>query len=238
MSMPGKPAYRLYQWFWSGLDLLYPPTCGGCGKQGERWCASCQRKVYRVEAPVCDCCGQRQRYSGLCPRCLLNRPPYTAVRSWAIFDGPIRAALHRLKYKRDVSLGEVLGRPLIGFLHELGWQVEKVIPVPLGVARLRERGYNQTALIARPLALGAGIAYCPQALRRIRETRSQVGLSILQRKENVAGAFQANPKWATGRSLLVLDDVATSGATLEACATALMKAGARQVYGLTLARAI
>lgn len=238
MAMPGKPAYRLYQWFWSGLDLLYPPTCGGCGQLGDRWCASCRQKVHKLEPPVCDCCGQRQGYPGLCQRCLLERPPYVAIRSWAIFDGPVRAALHRLKYKRDVSLGEILGRPLIGFLQELGWQVDMVIPVPLGVARLRERGYNQTALIARPLALGTGMAYRPQALSRIRETRSQVGLSVLQRKENVTGAFQASPKWSSGRSLLVVDDVATSSATLEACAIALLEAGARQVYGLTVAKAI
>jgi predicted amidophosphoribosyltransferase len=107
----------------------------------------------------------------------------------------------------------------------------------LGVARLKECGYNQAALLARPLALGCGLAFRPQALTRVRETRSQVGLSFVQRCENVSGAFQAWPDRVSGLNVLVVDDVATSSATLEACAAALLGAGANQVYGLTLARA-
>jgi ComF family protein len=142
-----------------------------------------------------------------------------------------------MKYRRDLSLGEILARPLVELLEDLDWPVELVVPVPLGVARLRERGYNQATLLARPLALGCGISFRPQALSRVRETRSQVGLSIAQRRENVSGAFQARTGWVSGRNVLVVDDVATSSATLDACASALLSAGAARVYGLTLARA-
>jgi ComF family protein len=118
-----------------------------------------------------------------------------------------------------------------------GWKVNLVVPVPLGLARLRERGYNQANLIARPLALGSRLAYSSRVVRRVRETQSQVGLSIEQRRENVHGAFLAQPGWVDGKSILVVDDVATSTATLDACAEALLIAGCREVYGLTVSRA-
>jgi ComF family protein len=123
-------------------------------------------------------------------------------------------------------------------LENLQWNVDVIAPVPLGLARLAQRGYNQSALVAKPLALALGVRYYPLALRRSRETHSQVGLSAVQRKENVKGAFEAKFNLVTGRSILVVDDVTTSGATLDACAAALFEAGARQVYGLTLARAV
>jgi ComF family protein len=149
----------------------------------------------------------------------------------------VRNAIHRLKYRRDIALGEVLARPMIECFQSVGWQVDLVTPVPLGVARYAERGYNQAALLARPLALSCGLRYASQALIKIKDTRSQVGLGIEQRRENVAGAFMAQNRFVEGRSVLVVDDVTTSGATLEACAVALMSAGAKMVYCLTLARA-
>jgi ComF family protein len=142
-----------------------------------------------------------------------------------------------LKYKRDISLGIVLAEPLVGLFTELGWDCNLILPVPLGLARLKERGYNQSDLIARPLALAVGIPYQSNGLIRVRETRSQVGLTITQRHENVSGAFQALSGIVSGRRVLVIDDVATSSATLEACATALIKAGSSKVFALTLARA-
>jgi ComF family protein len=119
-----------------------------------------------------------------------------------------------------------------------GWDVGIVAPVPLGIARLKERGYNQAALIARPFSLALGLPYAPEALQRRRETHSQVGLSIAERKENVAGAFSARRDVVASRSVLLIDDVATSSATLDACASALRMDGANQVYCLTLARAL
>jgi ComF family protein len=113
-----------------------------------------------------------------------------------------------------------------------------VTPVPLSVARQAERGYNQASLLARPLALAASLPFQPQALRKIRETPSQVGLTVEQRRGNVRDAFQANPGMVSKKIVLVIDDVTTSGATFEACSWALFEAGARKVYGLTLARAV
>jgi ComF family protein len=117
------------------------------------------------------------------------------------------------------------------------WEIDLVTPVPLGLARLAERGYNQSSLLARPLSLAMNIPYRPQILTRARETRPQVGLTAAERWVNVSGAFLAQTYGVTGRNVLVIDDVTTTGSTLEACAQALFTAGARQVYGLTFARA-
>jgi len=173
----------------------------------------------------------------MCSRCIQAPPSYASLRTWAIFDGQLRAALHRLKYKGDIALGEILARPLIMMLHNLNWEIDLVTAVPIGVARRAQRGYNQAALLALPLAMGCGITYEPLALTKVRDTRSQVGLTADERRENVSGAFQARAKYVSGKCVLVVDDVTTSGATLEACSSALLSAGAREVYGLTLSRA-
>jgi ComF family protein len=149
----------------------------------------------------------------------------------------VKNALHRLKYQRDVALGEALAVHLIACFNSLKWQVDLVVPVPLGVARRAQRGYNQAALLAKPLALACELAYRPAAIIKARETLSQVGLSVDQRWKNVYGSFSAREPAVRGRTILLVDDVATSGATLSACAVALRAAGAKEVYALTLARA-
>jgi len=238
MPVLGRSTYKLIQSFWTVIDLLYPPRCGGCGLQGARWCQNCQAQAEIIIPPVCDYCGSPQRYQGLCSRCKIHAPPYSSLRSWATFTGPVRNALHQLKYHHNLGLGEALSRKLIENLDLLDWVVNLVVPVPLGIARLRERGYNQSELLAYPLALGAGYCYDKKALSRSRETQSQVGLTASQRKKNVYGAFKADPIRVANQSILIVDDITTSGATIEACATALLDAGAQQVFGLTLARTI
>lgn len=237
MTGRSRTAYRLYQLTWISLDWLFPPRCGGCGRSGSRWCLDCQQTTQRVLPPICPRCGQPQFRDGLCKKCRQATPQYRALRSWGVFAGPLRNALHRLKYRRDIALGEALARHLIEMLEALNWTIDQVVPVPLGLARQAERGYNQAALLAKPLALGCHLDYNPGSLLKIRNTPSQVGLSFEQRWVNVAGSFEAISKQVAGKSLLVIDDVVTSGATINACAEALLAAGASQVYALTLARA-
>ncbi len=160
------------------------------------------------------------------------------MRSWVAFDGPIRKVLHRLKYRQDLGLGDILAAEILDYVDDLQWEIDLVVPVPLGKERFKERGYNQVSLIARPIALARGWKYLPRSLKRSKETRSQVGLSADERKENVYNAFVADGKEVAGKSVLVLDDVSTTGATLNSCAQALMRGGARQVYALTIARAL
>lgn len=162
-------------------------------------------------------------HEGLCQACRTGRPNFEALRSWAVFNGPVKNALHRLKYKRDVALGEALSAPMIVRFNQLNWPVDLVAPVPLGVARQAQRGYNQAALLARPLALACDLPFQLRALAKTRETRSQVGLSHDQRWQNVDGSFTARERTVRGKSVLLVDDVATSGATLSACALAIAK---------------
>lgn len=231
-------AYPLYKLAWRGLDWLFPPQCGGCGKLGSRWCVECQSKIPLLTGILCRKCGVPIKVEGICLECQVNPPSYLANRAWATYDFPVREAIIRLKYKRDLGLGDILALPLIGLVKSMDWSVDTVVPVPVGKQRLRERGYNQVALIARPFSLALGLKYCPEALVRVRETRSQVGLSALQRRENVYRAFEANSRQVRGKTVLVLDDVSTTGSTITACSDALLRAGAQNVFALTVARAL
>mgnify|MGYP003931997097 CR=1 FL=1 len=135
-------------------------------------------------------------------------------------------------------MGEILARPLISLLQEQSWNIDLITPVPLSIARRSERGYNQASLLSTPIAFALGFDHRPDVLAKIKHTRSQVGLSYEQRRINVAGSFSSSAKDVAGKNILVVDDVTTSGATLDACAGALTQAGAQAVYAITLARAI
>jgi ComF family protein len=164
-------------------------------------------------------------------------PRYDRLRSWSVFESPLKEALHRLKYRRDLGLGEAIAHQMSDFVAKLDWQIELLIPIPLGKQRLKQRGYNQVAMIALPLAMRLGFAYHPGSLVRSRETESQVGLSAPQRRENMRDAFCAHPS-VRGKSILLMDDVSTTGATLSSAAMALFDAGARSVNAFTVARAL
>jgi len=135
-------------------------------------------------------------------------------------------------------MGDILAQMMISGLEKLNWSLDIVTSVPLGLVRLAERGYNQATLLARPIALYKNLPFSTNLLSRVRETQTQVGLTIKERQENMDDAFKAVSEQAEGKNILVVDDVATSGATINACAKALLAAGALKVYGYTLARAI
>jgi ComF family protein len=160
------------------------------------------------------------------------------LRSHTVFAGPVREAVHRLKYGGDMGLGEAMGSAMTRSLLKLNWSLDLVTCVPLGLVRMKERGYNQASLLARPIALFFGLPYRVHLLKRWRETRSQVGLNMNERRDNMVDAFRADGRQVVGKSILVVDDVATSGATLNASARALLEAGAAHVYAFTLARAL
>jgi len=231
-------AYLLYRLAWGILDIIYPPVCGGCGRLGSRWCQDCQRNVQHLVEPVCEVCGISIDGLGLCADCQRLRPRYRILRSWSVFDDPVRNALYKLKYSRDMALGDALAAQLLDFVIGLKWPIEMIIPVPLGKKRSQERGYNQVSLIVRPLALAAGMSFAFDGLARVRETRSQVGLTKKERCANVDRAFQAQGTRVNGRVVLLMDDVATTGSTLSSCAEALCAAGARDVFVLTVSRAL
>jgi ComF family protein len=127
---------------------------------------------------------------------------------------------------------------LVTTVLDLEWNVDAVVPIPLGKSRQAERGYNQVALLGLPLALSLDLPYRPAGLTRIKDTRSQVGLPASERLANVQHAFQAHQDLVQDQTILLLDDVTTTGATLESATQALLQAGAHEVYALTLARTV
>jgi competence protein ComFC len=233
-----RPAYFLYSSFWTALDWVFPPTCGGCNAVGLRWCSACQQKINRLTENVCSCCGEPGVKDQVCQTCLAEPVHYTALRSFGAFGGPLREALRRLKYQRDIGIGEALSKHLIELYNDLNWEVDLVAPVPLSKSRIRERGYNQSSMLGRPFAYAIEKPYRQSVLQRTRETRSQVSLSKSERKQNVEGAFKAHDQSVRGKVVLIIDDVTTTGSTINACAQALRNAGASAVFGLTLARAV
>lgn len=229
--------YKAYRSIWSALDLLFPPSGGGWGGPGSQWCRTCQNSVKILNGIVCDMCGLPQEKPGVCRACLASRPRFCSLRAWAIFDEPIQLALHKLKYRRDLSMGAAIAAGMMPFVQSLNWKIDLVVPLPSGKQRMHERGYNQVAMIAKPLAMGLEWQYSPKALARRKEMRSQVGLSREERRTNVHGAFQAD-SGVNGKVVLLMDDVSTTGSTLSSGADALYAAGAWDVYALTVARAL
>jgi competence protein ComFC len=238
-SPPGW-RYSARQTLWAVIDFVFPPRCGGCGRERQRFCATCRSAISYLSVPLCAQCGYPlpSTDSPTCSVCLSTPPRALAgIRSVAFFEGPLREALHALKYRRDIILADTLAE----LLHE-AWRVfdlpgDVVMPVPLSSQRYRERGYNQAELLARGFSDLAGLAFAPQGAQRLRHTPSQVGLSAVHRRHNMDGAFKGDPGQVAGRKVLLIDDICTTGSTLAACGEALVAAGAAMVWGLTVGRA-
>jgi competence protein ComFC len=230
--------YHLTRWLWDGLNWLFPPVCVSCGQSGFYWCPDCQKKVVHIKKPVCDICGLPQRKAGLCNQCAATQQPYCALRSWAVYDGVVRDALLGIKYRRNMALGLALAIPMAKFVNDFNWPIDGIVPISLGRKRTLERGYNQVGLVGREMATLNHWSFYPNALTRIRETKSQVGLSFADRIKNVDGAFRADACQITGKTILLLDDVTTTGSTIKAGVNALILAGASSVYVVTIARAL
>jgi len=229
--------YQINRLMWNGLDALFPPTCPGCGEFAVRWCEACQQAVEVISDPVCEVCGMPLEKSGRCLACLNARPHFDAMRSWAVFNGTLRDALHNLKYKRNFGLGISLAEQIHRDFGKFPWPVDALVPIPLSRGRQAQRGYNQVMLVAVPLADSMNLPTLPSALCRMRETRTQVGLNAHERRQNVQQIFQADSRLVRGRRILLMDDVITTGATIADAARALREAGASAVYAFSIARA-
>ncbi len=211
------------------LDFLLPPSCPGCGREGEVLCPACRRPLERRLAEP----------AGLPLGLPGNVPPGLVQVEWcAAFSGPARACLHALKYDGQRALAQPLGAFMAARWRRVGVGADVVVPVPVHATRLRDRGYNQAALLAREAALHLGLPMM-ELLRRRGETKAQHALGRSDRARNVGDAFAVDPahlRTVSGRWFLLIDDVLTTGATLSACAAALTDAGALAVSALTVCR--
>jgi len=226
----------IHNGFWQVMDWVFPPTCPGCGIEGELICEECESKIVRLVGRQCKYCGLSVTGSDICGRCRDENHSYEAYRGYGYYTGVLRLAILRLKYQNDIGIARILASYLETLVLSNDWNFDIVVPVPLSAKKLEERGYNQASRLAKPLAALLGKVYKPDALVRLREVSSQVGLNKAARLENVKDAFRGNPKIAKGKSILLVDDVFTTGATLESAASELMMVGARKVYALTLAK--
>lgn len=244
----------LGEWFTESLvpglkDLVYPPRplCPFCGQpftppRGILLCPGCLQRLPLVQPPVCRVCGKPLRLSGAagdkCQDCARYRHFFGMARAVGLFDGALREGIHQLKYQGRRALGEAFASLMFSRLNAEP-QMRRpglLIPVPISPEKLERRGFNQAALLAQGIGSRLGRPVAMDGLRRGRDTPAQNRLDARQRRRNIAGAFTATaPAAVSGRSVLLIDDVYTTGATADECARALLRAGAREVNVLTLA---
>ena len=226
--------------WWTSLDFVFPPRCAHCQRAGERLCALCCSQIEYLADPICEQCGfplDDTPTTGKCRQCRRTPFPGTGLRSLAFHSGPLRKAVHALKYSKSTSLSETLAG-LMARRWPAGLPSNAILmPVPLSLARMRERGFNQAELLARQLGEYRRLPVMADALLRTRATPPQVGLSGDQRRQNVMGAFAVDPLKVKNLDIILIDDVCTTGATLGACAGPLLQSGAAQVWAYTVTRA-
>jgi competence protein ComFC len=215
------------------IDFVYPKRCAGCERRGTWLCDSCATALPLFAIPWCDRCGVPGTYL----QCKCHSTPniLEQVRSVGPFDGWLRGAIVHYKYHGEWARTAQLGAQLASTVAHLQG-VDALIPVPLHPTRLRQRGFNQSLLLAQQAGDLLSLDVM-DALIRTRRTDAQVDLGAKQRVANVAGAFAAQPNIAVaGLSIVLIDDVITTGSTLSACAAALTAAGAASVKAVSLAR--
>lgn len=238
---PCAPAgEHLRRWLSSGLDVLFPPRCAVCGAAGHLVCPTCAQQVEPVPAAICAHCGRVQpAATACCTVCEREPSQLLQIRAAGLHTWPLRELIHLLKYEQRPDLAPALARYLAAALAQPAWdglrdRFDAVAPVPLHPERRRERGYNQAELLAAALCRRCCLPLRIDLIQRSRQTEQQVGLSAHERRINVEGAFTAAAA-CQGLRLLLIDDVFTTGATLNACADAAVAAGAVLVCGLALA---
>ena len=201
------------------LDLIFPPRCVGCGAEGSYFCSRCQSALTYIS----------HHHS--------HTTEIDGIRSVYAYDGAVRQAVLQLKYYNVKALAVPLARLMSEFIRIHDLSADMLVPVPLHPHRLRERGYNQSSLLSREISKLTGLPTVERALSRRKHTTPQARTaSVDDRRVNMRGAFSCHGKLVAGRRILLIDDVCTSGATLDACAGASRAGGAAHVWGLTLAR--
>lgn len=228
-----------YRWYTAALDVLFPPKCITCGSKNGWFCEKCLNAIPLTPQSVCKKCGNILAAQQACHQCQLYPLNHIdGIYSFAPFEGHlIRPAIHGLKYKGYKVLAGPLGQLLIRAYHRYDITADVIIPVPLHQSRFKERGYNQSAALAKELSRILDIPLSTQILSRTRKTEVQARLTGKERRQNVYQAFVChNSNSLQGRTILLIDDVCTTGFTMDACAAALKEGGAMCVWGLTVAK--
>ncbi len=256
-----KPLQRLGRAF---LNTVFPPTCFLCGTShrfdppnadqtlraveqltAPYFCASCREEIHTIDSPLCIQCGlpfiSREGEDHVCGDCIETKRYFRTARASGVYDGALMEGIHVFKYGKKTRLARPLGTLLKETFFRF-WDkqsIDLMVPVPLHIHRLRERGFNQALLLFAKWAESENISCDPLVLKRPQKTAPQTNLGRKERKKNIRGAFELlSPETIKGKRILLVDDVYTTGSTVNECARVLMKGGAAVVDVLTLARAV
>ncbi|MEN8190200.1 MAG: ComF family protein [Thermodesulfobacteriota bacterium] len=226
-------------------SCLFPACCVHCGEmlpwEDNGLCCDCLKQVTLLTPPLCTICGRglpdSSGNSHACGVCLKDSPLYHSARAAALYKGPVKHLIHRLKYRGDTSVLPTLGQLIRNIDICLDHQRDRIIPVPLHLTRLRKRGLNQSLLLARQLFPNSGKTLLPKGLVRVRNTPPQTSLNGKSRRKNLRGAFAVpDPAVISGCRIILVDDVFTTGTTVTECSRQLLRSGAAEVDVVTVAR--
>lgn len=231
-------------------DVIFPPQCVGCAEilprlSSQAFCPACKEKIRFITGSLCPICGMAffdsPALNHLCGNCLESKPYFSLARSVAGYETLILDLIHQFKYGRNIAAGSALA----SFMAEFNFSdidftdYSLIMPVPLHIRRLRERGFNQALILARAIGKKYQIPVNFSLLKRCKFTLTQTGLDKNAREKNIRGAFAVNDNTKIeGKNIILIDDVYTTGATINQCAKTLIKAGASKVAVLTLARVL
>ena len=221
------------------IDFFFPRECIGCGKVGDFICVQCSKKLSRLNPPFCLRCGKPESSGTFCHECWGKSNSLDSIRSVFVFDGILREAVLSFKYRNLRAIANCLGEFMASYYKVNSLSGDILVPVPLNEKRIRDRGYNQSGLLAREISMSIGVPVSEKVIRRTRDCQPQARTkNVDERRRNMENAFSHIGDGVSGMDVVIIDDVCTSGATLEACAFALKSAGAKRVTGFTLAREI
>ena len=221
------------------MGILYPQTCYFCGKISRTpICPGCRKKIEYIGEPRCKKCGKPVRYEEqeLCKDCRESSFHYEQGRSVWLHKGPVRWSIYQFKYRNRRIYGQFYAQELYRLYGEKmkEWEIDTIIPIPLHRKRKRKRGYNQTEIIAKHLGKLSKIPVKTKTLVRVRNTAPQKELNHQERKKNLKEAFRVTKYWKNRENILLVDDIYTTGNTIDSAAAVLKKKGAKKVWFLTI----
>ncbi len=227
-------------------DILFPPCCAACrtwipSSARDYLCLDCLLSIRHIESPICTVCGQPfhgpQGSDHVCGQCMENLPPFDTARSIFQYQGPVRTLIHRLKYNDNGYALKAVSSLTRDYIPQEYINPDMIVPIPLHFRRTRKRGFNQSLRLAR--AIFPQIPIAIDLLKRTLNTKPQTDLPRKERLRNMRNAFTVSGRVPEGvKTILLLDDIFTTGATAAACAVALKKAGIKEVHVITMARTV